>query len=638
MKSVRLCVFSGDNGMNSKESVKNHTKLRQSLVLTLVLFVMLTVYWRELHFVTDEGDVFELGKAIAWGQLLYRDVLSQHMPFMYYISAVLFLLGADSYVKMRLAFYLLMAAAWGGMYYRYSDRFGKKQMVLYPVLYTVMLSHIYLGHSILSEQMQGIGYVLLLLELLQFAQTRRITVGTGITVSIAVLLTFGTAFVSAFAVAFVLCTVMGMEIVEHIRQKTGFRKAICAIFRKYWLLFVIVLAPMAAIAGFYLATGTWDDFIGWSYRINREVYPKYNSGGYGGNIISGIYHGLPELLRYLTKPELTVSGVACLMLLFLAILFFLLLWRKHRDPVLELGVFAFLVGTATRGVFEFHGLGAVAVLCMMASVSLCELLPKLRESNWRATALIVCGLVFVSSYVELVPGLARISLGKDQPVGSLNWAVETLTQKGERIGNATLHVDVLFEAHTLTVPMGASTPWTWEWQGLENLAAIAPNPPRVFLYNEANDVWGSVVADYAPELDAFLKENYTAFPEYDLRELYVRNDYYPEAQQILAAAGMPALYVQQQGNTLELTFRPTAAYTAVQFPVWTFDGGQDDLHYYDARQQSDGSWTATVDLYNHNEPGNYVIHALADSGAGFGFVKEYSYIVPELPASENKEA
>ena len=44
------------------------------------------------------------------------------------------------------------------------------------------------------------------------------------------------------------------------------------------------------------------------------------------------------------------------------------------------------------------------------------------------------------------------------------------------------------------------------------------------------------------------------------------------------------------------------------FPTWSQKNGQDDLQWYEARKQADGSWTYSVLLSRHNTTGTYFIH------------------------------
>lgn len=52
----------------------------------------------------------------------------------------------------------------------------------------------------------------------------------------------------------------------------------------------------------------------------------------------------------------------------------------------------------------------------------------------------------------------------------------------------------------------------------------------------------------------------------------------------------------------------SSSVTKVTFAVWSDDKGQDDLVWYTATKQSDGTWTATVNSKNHKSSGNYQVH------------------------------
>lgn len=49
-------------------------------------------------------------------------------------------------------------------------------------------------------------------------------------------------------------------------------------------------------------------------------------------------------------------------------------------------------------------------------------------------------------------------------------------------------------------------------------------------------------------------------------------------------------------------------YDQVYVPTWSVMNDQDDIVWYSAEKQADGTWAYTVDLSNHNSTGNYMIH------------------------------
>lgn len=63
----------------------------------------------------------------------------------------------------------------------------------------------------------------------------------------------------------------------------------------------------------------------------------------------------------------------------------------------------------------------------------------------------------------------------------------------------------------------------------------------------------------------------------------------------------------QQTMTIQLA---NVNASSVSFPVWSDRNGQDDLVWYSAKKNSNGVWTATVDIKNHkSDAGLYHVHA-----------------------------
>ncbi|MDM8293557.1 GBS Bsp-like repeat-containing protein, partial [Faecalicoccus pleomorphus] len=55
----------------------------------------------------------------------------------------------------------------------------------------------------------------------------------------------------------------------------------------------------------------------------------------------------------------------------------------------------------------------------------------------------------------------------------------------------------------------------------------------------------------------------------------------------------------------------------VQIPVWTEANGQDDIQWYTAEKQADGTYRVTVTMANHNyETGKYRITAYITGNNG----------------------
>jgi len=77
--------------------------------------------------------------------------------------------------------------------------------------------------------------------------------------------------------------------------------------------------------------------------------------------------------------------------------------------------------------------------------------------------------------------------------------------------------------------------------------------------------------------------------------------------------GEEKIEVIQKNNTeYKITLSETAipvGTKSVKIPIWSVINGQDDIRWYDAKRQSDGSYTVDLKLENHKGLGEYFIHA-----------------------------
>ena len=61
-------------------------------------------------------------------------------------------------------------------------------------------------------------------------------------------------------------------------------------------------------------------------------------------------------------------------------------------------------------------------------------------------------------------------------------------------------------------------------------------------------------------------------------------------------------------SKMQITVKNAGEYEKVMIPVWSEANGQDDIVWYAAKKGSDGNWTYTVNLEQHNSVGAYQIH------------------------------
>lgn len=69
------------------------------------------------------------------------------------------------------------------------------------------------------------------------------------------------------------------------------------------------------------------------------------------------------------------------------------------------------------------------------------------------------------------------------------------------------------------------------------------------------------------------------------------------------------------GGTITITARPGKAYPSLSFGVWSAKDEQNDLKWYPAQRQADGSYTATISLSEFQNKGVFKVHLYSNTGA-----------------------
>ena len=92
--------------------------------------------------------------------------------------------------------------------------------------------------------------------------------------------------------------------------------------------------------------------------------------------------------------------------------------------------------------------------------------------------------------------------------------------------------------------------------------------------------------------------------------------------------------VSEKLGTMQITVKNAGAYDKIMLPVWSEVNGQDDLKWYNASKQTDGSWTYTVNLATHNSTGRYQIHVYGTKAEKQVLIAKTTANVAKLPATK----
>ncbi len=485
-------------------------------------------------FTTDELDIMLGGKCIANGYQLYGDFSSQHMPMSYYISALFDCLGATTVTWQRIYFYAFFAFMWTYIFACYSKYTNKKALFFYPILFCCLISTYDMGTAILSEHIAGIGFVILYLEYITFCNTRDLNKFNYINISCSILLTFGTVFIAAFGIFFVVVGVLAKEIEWQFTDKLPVKQLKSNLKKKYSSLIIFISLPWILLCGYYLINNNLKIFFFSAYTLNRTIYSKYLLG-YGESILK-TFLSIPtnicnHIIGLFDFSSFNYVKVLYMIVLMLVIYCFITFYKKNGFIMCFVLCLSYCA-LSTRGCYNYHGTQWVAATSLFASIALSETVILKRESFYKKSA--IYQAIAAASIILITCN----SLGNfyrfldckvvEEPLDTAR-VISEITDEKEAIWLLSFNNDAPMIANRAAIQNVGSTPWFWEGFGIQTLERFSDISPRVLLYSPEQECWGYKMADYAPELIEFVNKHYTNYYE----DIYVRNDYYKEACEIL---------------------------------------------------------------------------------------------------------
>ncbi len=544
-----------------------------ALLLFLMCFTMFSAMRRSLYFL-DELDNFANGLQIAKGALLYRDIFSQHMPLMYYLCALMAKLGIHTILGFRLAWYTVLAGCYTAVFWRYKKHFGRTPLLLWPIFYLLAVSTQSLCFAILSEQLQAVGIVILVLEFLQFCSTREIPWDSAVAIALSINLAFLSAFIALFSCAAIVCAYIIWEIFYCVKQKMHFGKSIFYLWKKYWLTIVLTLLPIAILMLYYATQGALHELIYFTFSFNTEVYSKYIGIGESPiAAITGAFHLFGLTCRSAFDTLLgdisDISFATALLLVGKDLLLLGMVRKREWTKAVVLQLCFILCGV--RGFFNFHALQTLSFVALSTALFVGQLWIFAKSNSFteksRAFKLVWRGCSY--GVIVLMIGLVlygnnRYFWDRRDDLYPTAWELEpkysSLSNEGllahfaepdeyilQNINGEGLYITT--DVRMAPYSTGAS-PWAWEATRERSMQLLAENPPRFAIFDPDYTVFKAfVVRDYAPELTAFIYDNYRPL-EIGGDHLWIRNDWITKIEKEL---GKMQEYVPR-GDTLAPIF------------------------------------------------------------------------------------
>ena len=501
---------------------------------------------------TDEQDIFYGGYNILMSGDLYKNYLSQHMPFSYYMAVLPAALGARTVYWFRVWFYLMMSGIWTAVFVRHRKALNVFALILLPILYVCQLRFHDYATTMISDHWQGIGLVIILLELIRYSREPRIPLSMACMVSLGIVLSLGTTFMSAYPVMILFLGVAILQIIHLVRcrktltEAADLREERRTVLREDLRLVGVCLLPWAVLVGWYAVSGNLENAFGCAYTLNTEVYSQYINGmgtQPGGTFIAVF----PRWYWYWWKgfdrlSSTPMIGIQILLQNLAVTLCALRLGRK--SPVAGITFFLACLTAGVRAFDGFHG-GPWMCVSSLALALLCgEALEQLLEKRnaWRiafAAVSLAVTVFFVAPSVDAAKRLYHLPqyLRSEEVAPDSRELLEILTDEGDRIHT----IDLSFSSNQVMrlnlrlddCCLAASNPWFYTFRGEQELAVLKQNRTKVVLMDPEGSIWGHKVKDYAPELLAYVEENYKRV----LHDIFVHKDAVPEVRQRLREAG-----------------------------------------------------------------------------------------------------
>ena len=545
--------------MGEKKGMLSAVKKRAWFLPVLFFLAVLLLYLTLLidPYFTDEQDVFYGGYNVVMSGDVYQAYPSQHMPFSYYLAAIPALLGARTVYQFRLGFDLMLTLIWTAIFVRHRKSLNAVALALLPFFYIFQLCFQSYATTMISDHWQGIGLAMILLEVLRYSREHRISTGMAVYVSIGIVLSFGTTFLSAYPLLILFLGVMAMQ--TGILRKKELKSM--TVIREDARLTGICLLPFVLLLGWYAASGNLANFIGGAYTLNVEIYSRY-IGGMGTAPGATFLQVIPQWLSHIRDGAASLgtaplTGIQTLLQAVAIVLFSVHAGRKH--PIAGITVFLSCVYAGVRAFDGFHGMPYIAMSCVpmafLLGEAVCSLRTRRTPVRIAQTALTLGCLVFF-----LAPSVPNVKHLYHVPRYLRNMAysdtnrdmLEILTNPGD-----TIHTgDVSFTSNKIMAYglrldpccLASGSPWFFEYYGEREMEVLKKNRTPVLLLEADGELWGFPVREYAAELVSYVEENYIMLEQ----DLYIHRDSLAEAQRRLREAGYGKVgtLLGQEGDVL----------------------------------------------------------------------------------------
>lgn len=457
---------------------------------------------------TDEFDNIRGGMIIARGGVLYKDYVTQHTPVMYYLCGFFALLGAGSVEQFRLSYYLLEALIWGLLYIRHEQFFGKKKMLILPVLECMFVSSVlgnYQGYMVLSDGMQGLCTVALLLEFIRYYNDRKIDWSRSAVVSLTVCGSIGSAFISVYAIVIAAISFICLEVRWNIKNHSRIKD----ILKRYYAFLISLSIPFVASVVYFKMNNALKLAFEQAYVFNREVYSNYTS--IGDNIFEpfikseqNFFGIIADDLMAIINSSANTAVVLQLVIVVISTAVIVSMCIKKRF-IESITLFLVMMFSGSRG-YGFHGIAAWFVAIMIIALFGEPLL----RSGFKRFAVPFCAVLGIFMVSIFARAAGDNLLYEQRPVSEMESWIISNTKDGEKVLIDAYCCDSVYLLYKDRYPANRlcyMLAWYMDWYEQDTIDDLINNDPEIVIYAPDITVW-----EYQYYSNAFrneLEKNYT---------------------------------------------------------------------------------------------------------------------------------
>ena len=496
----------------------------RAFLVMLVSFVMMLIFASPHNFENiDEYDNMIGGMVLtAQHKVIYRDYITQHTPFAYWLCAFYALTGANSPEQFRLLFNLTCAAVLGWLYYRHRDSESRRTgvMLLAFLWGPVGLTTVYdATGTILGDHTLALAMCVLLLEMLAYFEDHRMTAGRCAVVSGTVFVSVMSAFLGVYSLAAAAAAVFAEDILFMIRSRQGWREML----RRYARLVLFVLVPFAAAGIYFACCHALKDAIDLSFRFNTEVYCKY-MWGLGTDKLKPVFDAvknvgslISERISETAALQLGTRKIPQVILLLLAFFALLKMTVKKRF-IPAAGLLAFLVLQAVRDTSWFHS-GMFWETLLLFVLTQLPGMHSLRPWKKRAAVLLWTAAIFLPAADPYFYKLST-DFPRRLPAADMHQQeIEDLLEDGEDLYFDSTAMYLAARGHMPVNRLIWNFPWYMDWYQEACVEDLRRAKPRVVMYDPYCII--AKKEKYTPLIHEEIKEHYRLT---DLKQVYLRNE------------------------------------------------------------------------------------------------------------------